>query len=403
PHDPWLNKLLSRSLIVRHARWISKSVSEQFAVPVSKYLLDGKITCKACRIYSLATDQFDPTKLEPAPQLSDCITRAQPSRARKVLAPNPSESRLACGKESPMAKTNNLKRPLDSENNDQSLTEIDPRPLKRARLNPASASSPKRLADHTAAASPTLFRIQSPTLLGPQPPVIFPTRAARTKFYASPANSGPPKTPNAIPKLNPHAFKPILRQSPRAILRQGPRAILGQGPRAILGQGPRAILGQGPRAIFGQGPRAIFGQGPRAIIGQGPRANLTLPRINITAPFPHSLVVTRPHSLIVTRPHSLDITGPLPRINLTTFKSNPRRPIPWSARHRTAHTRTNANAVITPFDDAPLLGPPAADPPRVIMTELLQSPRAVASCVFDVWETYQEKVFTCLKIAKQQP
>ncbi|KAJ7230571.1 hypothetical protein GGX14DRAFT_5791 [Mycena pura] len=40
PHDPWLKE----SIIVRHAQWISKSVSEQFLVPVSKYILDGNLS-----------------------------------------------------------------------------------------------------------------------------------------------------------------------------------------------------------------------------------------------------------------------------------------------------------------------------------------------------------------------
>ncbi|KAJ7876302.1 hypothetical protein B0H13DRAFT_2668725 [Mycena leptocephala] len=120
-HDPWLQELLSRSLIVRHARWISKSVSERFMVPVSKYLLD---------------DQFDLTKIEPAPLIApaslNALTSNQPLRV--------SDEELATTV--PKLNANTLKRPLGSENHDESCTEIDIRPLKRARIQPAPSPSP---------------------------------------------------------------------------------------------------------------------------------------------------------------------------------------------------------------------------------------------------------------------
>ncbi|KAF7356980.1 hypothetical protein MVEN_01034400 [Mycena venus] len=157
--DPWLKELLSRSLVVRHARWISKSVSEQFAVPVSKYLLD---------------DQFDPTKIEPT---SNSLT--SPS---KPLTPNqlPADREERPGI---ATKLNTLKRAFGSENRDESSTEIDFRPLKRARTQ--LVHSPQ-VAVQTSAP-----RIQSPA------PAIFPTRASRTDiFYPSPANSSPLESPN---------------------------------------------------------------------------------------------------------------------------------------------------------------------------------------------------------------
>ncbi|KAF8196881.1 hypothetical protein K438DRAFT_1760333 [Mycena galopus ATCC 62051] len=151
----------SRSLAdgVRHARWISKSVSELFAVPVSKYLLD---------------DQFDPTKIEPA---------ASNSSTRKLLDPNrPLAGREGLPKLPEIApKPNILKRAFNSENHDESSTEIDLRPLKRMRAQ--LVPSPQPVIQSS--------RPQSPA------PALFPTPAARTDiFYPSPANSSPLRTPN---------------------------------------------------------------------------------------------------------------------------------------------------------------------------------------------------------------
>ncbi|KAJ7777357.1 hypothetical protein B0H16DRAFT_1505216 [Mycena metata] len=180
PNDPSLKKLLSRSLIVRHARWISKSASEQFAVPVSKYLLD---------------DQFDPTKIEPPLQRRDPSKAATPPR--KPLAPTqPPHEELGVIP----AKPNALKRSLDSENRDESSIELDSRPLKRARTQ-----LPQSLAAIRSLASPTLVGIIQPSA----PIPIFPTRAGPTKlFYPSPANSSPP-LPDSRAKLTPRADKPL--------------------------------------------------------------------------------------------------------------------------------------------------------------------------------------------------
>ncbi|KAJ7636137.1 hypothetical protein DFH06DRAFT_1220073 [Mycena polygramma] len=166
PDDPWVKELLSRSLIVRHARWISKSVSEQFAVPVSKYLLD---------------DQFDPTKIAPAGPIPQG-TKPTNNLTRKPLTPN---RPLAASREESVlpVKYNTLKRALGSENRDESSVELDSRPLKKARIEP------------TASPQHPVSRTQSPAL--PAAPIpLFPTRAAHTIYYPSPANSSPPKTPN---------------------------------------------------------------------------------------------------------------------------------------------------------------------------------------------------------------
>ncbi|KAJ6469747.1 hypothetical protein C8R47DRAFT_1149844 [Mycena vitilis] len=167
PDDPWVKELLSRSLIVRHACWISKSVSEQFAVPVSKYVID---------------DQFDPSKIAPAAPLPQGIKPTN-TLARKPLTPN---RPLVASREEFVLPVKHLKRALGSENRDESSVELDSRPLKKARIEPN--------------ASP-VSRTQQPAL--PAAPIpLFPTRAAHTIYYPSPANSSPPKTPdNSRPRL----------------------------------------------------------------------------------------------------------------------------------------------------------------------------------------------------------
>ncbi|KAF7370957.1 BRCT domain-containing protein [Mycena sanguinolenta] len=192
--DPWLQELLSRSLIVRDARWISKSVSERFAVPVSKYLLD---------------DQFDLTKIEPAVQTpSNLFTPTS-----KLLTAN---RPLACpeGPQKIAAKPNILKRGFASENHDDSCTSIDLRPFKRARTQPVL---PPQLVNQTS--DP---RIQSPAV------VLFPHRAARTNiFYPSPANSSPLKTPSKAvpraPKSLPHIDFAALKPTPSLPVLSFPR------------------------------------------------------------------------------------------------------------------------------------------------------------------------------------
>ncbi|KAG5732882.1 hypothetical protein E4T56_gene1819 [Termitomyces sp. T112] len=47
--DPWLHELSYRCLVVRHASWIAKCISEQFIMPVGAYILD---------------DDFDPVQIE---------------------------------------------------------------------------------------------------------------------------------------------------------------------------------------------------------------------------------------------------------------------------------------------------------------------------------------------------
>ncbi|KAK7031490.1 hypothetical protein R3P38DRAFT_2923944 [Favolaschia claudopus] len=156
-NDPWLKELLSRSLIVRHAKWISKSVSEQFAVPVSKFLLD---------------DQFDPAKLEVEPNLLIRTPLAPSSKPIEPLNPRAAERVPR-----PAAKLPTLKRAFDSENRDDSATDINLRPLKRARLH--LAPSPQSIAD-----IPSSSRVTSPPPLFPTP-----TPPARTEILYPPTSS----------------------------------------------------------------------------------------------------------------------------------------------------------------------------------------------------------------------
>ncbi|KAJ7708774.1 hypothetical protein B0H17DRAFT_1324899 [Mycena rosella] len=145
PHDPWLEELLSRSLVVRHARWISKSVSEQFAVPVSKYILD---------------DHFDATKIPLAPHRRPPSVPPSPARTALPLTVSNGRQELEDPQTAAKPKPNALKRPLGSENHDDSRTEIDPRPLKRPRIQPSL--SPRRSAVPTNA-SRAPVSVPSPT------------------------------------------------------------------------------------------------------------------------------------------------------------------------------------------------------------------------------------------------
>ena len=141
-------------------------------------------------------DQFDLAKIEPAANLL--------TPTSKSLPPN---RPLACpeGPQKIAAKPNILKRAFDSENHDESSTEIDLRPLKRARIQPVPSS---QLVNQTSA-----DRIQSPAI------ALFPHRPARTNiFYPSPANSSPLKTPSKAaprtPKSLPHIDFTALKPTP---------------------------------------------------------------------------------------------------------------------------------------------------------------------------------------------
>ncbi|KAJ7611618.1 hypothetical protein FB45DRAFT_1065666 [Roridomyces roridus] len=167
PQDPWLKELLSRSLIVRHALWISNSISANMQIPVANYILD---------------DRFDPRRIQASEEeiwLKKCISPKKPI----VL--------------------NTLKRSLDTElhAHDASFTDVE-RPMKRAR---------------TIQPEPTLT-LASPNLLDispPSPSASFSTHnSTRVQFYrnSSPCEkqpvdelstpSSPVKVPEKLPRID---------------------------------------------------------------------------------------------------------------------------------------------------------------------------------------------------------
>jgi len=100
--DPWLNELLSRHLIVRHASWVTLCVAEDFCMPIAAYTLD---------------DGFDVTKiriLEP----------------RKVALTNSMQVPADILKNS---KGISRKRPFD--NVDDSSSAYEERPRKKKRID----------------------------------------------------------------------------------------------------------------------------------------------------------------------------------------------------------------------------------------------------------------------------
>ncbi|KAF8643028.1 hypothetical protein AX16_009272 [Volvariella volvacea WC 439] len=81
PSDPWLNPLLAKSLVVRHAAWISKCVHEQFFVPVGAYILDD----------AFEIERILPIEHETNPERSPAVKPSEPL--------NESDGRHECGKE----------------------------------------------------------------------------------------------------------------------------------------------------------------------------------------------------------------------------------------------------------------------------------------------------------------
>ncbi|KAJ6631032.1 hypothetical protein B0H10DRAFT_2207415 [Mycena sp. CBHHK59/15] len=136
---------------VRHARWIAKSVAEQFPVPVSKYLLDGD------------------------------IFRAHEEHAATKLT---------------------LKRALNSENHDDSLTEIIQRPTKRARIQPATPArvqAPPPPTNPSPLPLPSFLPPPAASFLPLPATSLIPPRPTRARFYPSPANLTPSPALPAVP------------------------------------------------------------------------------------------------------------------------------------------------------------------------------------------------------------
>ncbi|KAJ6612312.1 hypothetical protein B0H10DRAFT_2437088 [Mycena sp. CBHHK59/15] len=198
PDDPWLKELLSRSIVVRHARWIAKSVAEQFPVPVSKYLLD---------------DLFEPTKIEPEPgpriqpEERCCLTASAPASPRpEPKSPLPPALLIKSASqpkhEEHAATKLTLKRALNSENHDDSLTEIIQRPTKRARIQPATPArvqAPPPPTNPSPLPLPSFLPPPAASFLPLPATSLIPPRPTRARFYPSPANLTPSPALPAVP------------------------------------------------------------------------------------------------------------------------------------------------------------------------------------------------------------
>ncbi|GLB41554.1 hypothetical protein LshimejAT787_1001540 [Lyophyllum shimeji] len=106
--DPWLSQLLSRSFVVRHAKWISTCIAEQFLMPVAPYTLDHR---------------FDPSAIDlpvPTPTYSEMSATSAPDSDPASTASQPAA-----------AQTNPLKRNFREVTADDSYHEINPRTAKR--------------------------------------------------------------------------------------------------------------------------------------------------------------------------------------------------------------------------------------------------------------------------------
>lgn len=152
-------------------------MSEQFSVPVAKYLLDGIYFWPRSLIRTtelLSQDQFDPTKIASARQMPNNSSK----QARSPLTPH---QPLVYREEPPemAAKPNTFKRAFDSENHDESSTEIDLRPLKRAHTQPVPPQLVAVSGVHTPA------------------PAIFPARTARTSIFYPSCEFKPPQNPES--------------------------------------------------------------------------------------------------------------------------------------------------------------------------------------------------------------
>ncbi|KAF8184471.1 hypothetical protein BJ912DRAFT_528219 [Pholiota molesta] len=122
--DPWLNELLSRSLIVRHASWVAKCVAEGFRMPIAPYTLD---------------DAFDEAQI-PHVEILKSVTSTG-SRYENITG-RASAYRPA----SPVsaAKAYTRKRPFDTEGDSE--VHAHQRPKKKARVEvrrPKDSQSPR--------------------------------------------------------------------------------------------------------------------------------------------------------------------------------------------------------------------------------------------------------------------
>lgn len=112
--DGWLNELLSRSLIVRHASWVVKCVEDKFLVPIAAYTLD---------------DYFDASQVE----LLQCVD-VRDSRSQTTATGKDHAAEVAHDNN----PFNSRKRPRASEHSTHHDTMLPP--TKKHRLNPQADS-----------------------------------------------------------------------------------------------------------------------------------------------------------------------------------------------------------------------------------------------------------------------
>ncbi|KAK0187975.1 hypothetical protein F5146DRAFT_1226337 [Armillaria mellea] len=130
--DPWLEKLLARSFIVMHPNWILKSISENFPMPISKYILDD--------LFDSRKVTFEDRHNRPQTPVVSTRTKVESWRANLTKRPH--------------------------EDIEDSFRSIDLRPPKKPRLEPIS----KQVPDTRILRSLPLLKTQKQQLSPPQSP-----------------------------------------------------------------------------------------------------------------------------------------------------------------------------------------------------------------------------------------
>ncbi|KAF8997846.1 hypothetical protein BDQ17DRAFT_835106 [Cyathus striatus] len=113
--DPWLPKLRRYLLIVRHASWVMKSVSENFLMPIASFTLDAN---------------FDPSKVEP-------LMEVKAATPEQTILPSIPQEKASTSHSHPASSVKNPVR-----NNVKPLMEEKPA-LPEQIIQPSSAPPPK--------------------------------------------------------------------------------------------------------------------------------------------------------------------------------------------------------------------------------------------------------------------
>ncbi|KAF8909252.1 hypothetical protein CPB84DRAFT_1843044 [Gymnopilus junonius] len=90
--DPWLKELLLRSLIVRHASWVTLCAAEKFLMPIARYTLDDGFDESKIRVLNPSTLSVDPPHSD-AQRSKDhrqnqhrnpCLSRKRPKKRARI-------------------------------------------------------------------------------------------------------------------------------------------------------------------------------------------------------------------------------------------------------------------------------------------------------------------------------